>query len=137
VVSLVDSSVFIEVERGRLALAELLEQGGDRSVAIAAITAAELLHGVHRLRASQRRVRAEAFVESLLAALPVIPFDLLCGRTHARVGAELSRRGVTVGTHDLMIAATAIAKGFSVVTFDTRSFPRIPDLELEELTRHT
>ena len=131
--SLVDSSVLVEVERGRVALEALLERGGDRPVAIAAITAAELLHGVHRLRVSKRKARAEAIVETMLAAFPVLPFDLLCARTHARVGAELSRRGVAVGTHDLLIAATAIARGFSVLTFDLRSFPRIPELDLEPL----
>ena len=133
--SLIDSSVLVEVERGRLALEAVLDRGGDRPVAIAAITAAELLHGVHRLRASKRKARAEAVVETLLAALPAVPFDLICARTHARLGADLSRRGITVGTHDLMIAATAIARGFTVLTFDLRSFPKIAELELEPLDK--
>ena len=45
---------------------------------MAAITAAELLHGVPRLRASKRKVRAEAVVETLLSSIPVISFDLIC-----------------------------------------------------------
>lgn len=102
-------------------------------MAMAAITAAELLHGVHRLRVSKRKSRAEAMVETLLSAIPIVPFDLVCARTHARLGAALARRGITVGTHDLMIGATAIARGFSVLTRDRRSFPRIPVLEVEAL----
>lgn len=130
---LVDASVLVEVERGRVALERLLERAGDRPVAMASITAAELLHGVHRLRVSRRKARAEAIVETMLAAFPVLSFDLVCARTHARLGADISRRGITVGTHDLMIGATAIARGLAVVTFDLRSFPRIPDLEIEAL----
>ncbi len=131
--SLIDSSVLVDVERGRADLGALLEKRGDRGIAMAAITAAELLHGVHRLRASKRKTRAEAVVETLLASIPVIPFDLVCARAHARLGAELARRGITVGTHDLMIGATALARGLSVVTRDQRSFPRIPGLEIEDL----
>ena len=131
--SLIDSSVLVDVERGRADLGALLEKRGDRGIAMAAITAAELLHGVHRLRASKRKTRAEAVVETLLASIPVILFDLVCARAHARIGAELARRGITVGTHDLMIGATALARGLSVVTRDRRSFPRIPGLEIEDL----
>ena len=131
--SLIDSSVLVDVERGKTDLGALLEKRGDRGVAMAAITAAELLHGVHRLRASRHKTRAEAVVETMLAAIPVIAFDLVCARAHARLGADLARRGITVGTHDLMIAATAVARGFSVVTRDRRSFPRIPGLEVEAL----
>jgi predicted nucleic acid-binding protein len=134
VASLIDSSVLIDVERGRVVLGVLLEGRGDRGIAMAAITAAELLHGVHRLRASKRKTRAEAVVETLLSSIPVIPFDLVCARALARLGAELSRRGITVGTHDLMIGATALARGLSVITSDQRRFPRIPGLEIEILS---
>ena len=132
--SLIDSSILIDVERERVALGVLLEGRGDRGVAMAAITAAELLHGVHRLRASKRKTRAEAVVETLLSSIPVIPFDLVCARAHARLGAELARRGITVGTHDLMIGATALARGLSIITSDQRSFPQIPGLEVEILS---
>jgi tRNA(fMet)-specific endonuclease VapC len=134
VASLIDSSVLIDVERGRVALGVLLEGRGDRGIAMAAITAAELLHGVHRLRASKRKTRAEAVVETLLSSIPIIPFDLVCARAHARLGAELARRGINVGTHDLMIGATALARGLSVITSDQRSFPRITGLEIEILS---
>jgi tRNA(fMet)-specific endonuclease VapC len=134
VASLIDSSVLVDVERGRVVLGALLEERGDRGVAMAAITAAELLHGVHRLRASKRKTRAEAVVETLLSSIPVIPFDLVCARAHARLGAELARRGINVGTHDLMIGATALARGLSVITSDQRSFPRITGLEIEILS---
>ena len=132
--SLIDSSVLVDVERGRVDFGTLLDAQGDRGVAIAAITAAELLHGVHRLRTSKRKTRAEAIVETLLASIPVIPFDLVCARAHARIGAELARRGISIGTHDLMIGATALPRGFSVVTRDRRSFSRIPGLEVVELS---
>lgn len=131
--SLIDASVLIDVERGRSGLRDLLESSGDAGIAMAAITAAELLHGVRRLRVSRRKTQAEAIVETFLAAIPIVPFDLVCARAHARIGADLARRGITIGTHDLMISATALARGFSVLTRDRRSFSRVPGLEVDLL----
>jgi predicted nucleic acid-binding protein len=129
--ALVDSSVFIAAERGELDLDRFLKQRGDVALAIASITASELLHGVHRLRASQRRPRAEAFVETILARVPVIPFDIVCARTHARVGALLASRGVTIGAHDLLIGSTALARGLDLITRGGRGFSEIPDLTID------
>ncbi len=127
--TLIDTSVLIEVERGRVSLRPLLEQDADEDVALSAVTASELLHGVHRLKGAQA-ARAEAFVEGLLMLLPVLPFDLAEARTHARLSADLRARGMAVGAHDLLIAATAIANDMRVATLDLRSFPKIKGLDL-------
>lgn len=44
---------------------------------------------------------------------------------------DLAARGLTVGAHDLVIGATALAVGFSVATHDERRFPLIPGLLVE------
>lgn len=129
--ALIDSSVFIAAEHGALDLDAILASHAETGMALAVISASELLHGVRRLRASRRKTRAEAFVEGILSQVPVAPFDLLCARAHARIGADLARRGITLGAHDLLIAATAISRGLSVVTRDRRGFGRVPDLAVE------
>jgi tRNA(fMet)-specific endonuclease VapC len=128
--TLIDSSVLIAAERQTLDLDAVLASRGDEAVAIAAVTASELLHGVHRAATQGQRQRREAFVEMLLAAVPVLPFDLVTARLHASLWAGLAVKGRSVGTHDLLIAATAIAVGYTVVTRDRRSFAMIPGLEL-------
>jgi len=124
---LIDTSLLVAAERGHTALALA---GGSEEVALAAITASELLHGVYRADSTARRVRRQAFVEGLLAAVEVVPFDLPVARVHAELQADLGRRGIRVGSHDLLIAATALARGDIVATLDRRSFSRIPDLEV-------
>ncbi len=52
----------------------------------------------------------------------------MSARIHARVWADLAAQGTAVGERALMIAATAMAMGYSVATRDERSFPRIPGL---------
>src|SRR5262249_11834293 len=44
--------------------------------------------------------RREALVESILAAVPVLDFDLLAARAHARLWADLVNAGSDVGAHD-------------------------------------
>jgi predicted nucleic acid-binding protein len=87
-------------------------------------------HGVHRLSSAVARTRAERFVEMVLASIPVIPFDLEVARVHARLDAELSAAGASVGDADLMIAATAVALDYRIATRDPRSFPKIKGLDL-------
>ncbi len=128
--TLVDSSVLIAAQRGQLDPEKILETHADVGLALAAVTASELIAGVHGLRSSARKARAEAFVETLLRAMPVVPFDAICARTHARLLEDLTRRRVRVGAHDLLIGATAIAGGFSVATRERRGFTKIRDLDV-------
>lgn len=128
--AVIDSSVFIAAERGKLDLDQLLASHGNLAVGIAAVTASELLHGVHRAADPGQRRRREAFVERILTSLPVVPFDLVVARVHARLSAELAVKGSPIGAHDLLIAATAIAIGDDVATRDLRSFPRVPGLSV-------
>jgi tRNA(fMet)-specific endonuclease VapC len=127
---LIDTSVIIAIERGQFDPTLLNAADEDEPIAIAAITASELLHGVHRLTSAVARTRAERFVEHVLDAIPVIAFDLDIARVHARLDAELSARGVSVGDADLMIAATAVWLDYGVATRDLRSFPRIQGLDI-------
>jgi tRNA(fMet)-specific endonuclease VapC len=129
--TLIDASIVIAAERGRLDLDQLLEERAEQYVALAAVTASELLHGVHRASTAAQRGRREAFVERLLSGLPIIAFDLVVARVHARLWAELAAKGTVIGAHDLQIAATALATSGSVATRDLRSFPKITGLTVE------
>jgi tRNA(fMet)-specific endonuclease VapC len=141
--TLLDSTVFIQVERQlrRQAAGEAVaavswrlarELGADEEVAIAAITASELLQGVHRAT-SEHRARREAFVEAVLEAFPPIPFDLRSARVHSRLWADLYESGIDMGPHDRLIAATALARGWRLATSNVRHFRRVHGLDLVEL----
>lgn len=131
--ALIDTSVLIAAERGHLNFDDLAARFAEDDVSISAVTAAELLHGLYRARTAVQRHRRQAFVEGLLAQLPVIAFDLTVARVHASLWADLAKRGVAVGERDLMIGATAIAKDYAVATRDERSFPKIPGLRVQRL----
>jgi tRNA(fMet)-specific endonuclease VapC len=128
--ALIDTSILIAAERGGLDLDQVQRQSADIELAISAVTASELLRGVHRASRTNQRARREAFVERLLEVWPVLPFDSTAARMHARLWASLAAKGVSIGPHDLLIAATALANGLALVTRDKRSFPKIPGLEV-------
>jgi tRNA(fMet)-specific endonuclease VapC len=142
--TLLDTTVFIDLERAvrRLppnsAMAEVSERlagqlGPDEEVGIAAITASELLHGVHRAT-PHHRARREAFVEAVIAAFPPLPFELLTARAHARIWAELAAAGQDTGAHDRIVAATAIAAGWRIGTANLRHFDRIAGLDVVSIS---
>jgi tRNA(fMet)-specific endonuclease VapC len=130
--TLIDSSVLIARERGRLDFEGAIERHGDEEVAIASITASELLHGVRRATTVDQRNRRSTYVERLLADLPVLAFDLAVARVHAEIWADLSARGLHPGAHDLLIAATAARYGYGVATRNPAHFRMVPGLEVHE-----
>jgi predicted nucleic acid-binding protein len=74
---LIDSSVLVAWERDQRDIETQFAEYPDEDFAISAITASELLHGVHRAATPARRSQREAFVEGLLSRLPIISFDLV------------------------------------------------------------
>ena len=127
-----DTSIIVAAERSAGDFARFLESLGDEPVAIAAITASELLHGCLRARDAAVRARRGAFVDGLLDTIPVLPFGLPEARRHADVWAELAKRGTMIGPHDLLVGATALAHGHALVTLNRRGFRRVPGLVVRE-----
>ena len=128
--ALIDTSVFIAIERGVLSLDRI--EGRDEEVAISVVTASELLHGVERANTPNRRHQRSRFVEAVLALVPVVSADLEVARVHARVTAQLAMQGQTIGVHDGWIASTALVLGFSVATRNLREFSRVENLRVEQ-----
>jgi tRNA(fMet)-specific endonuclease VapC len=123
--TLLDTAVLIQAERLGLAL----DLPQDEEVGIAAITASELLYGVHRGDPPRRAQRA-AFVEHIVRTIDTLPFDLQVARVHARLWADLTQAGALIGPNDLLVAATALAYGWAVATHNAREFSRVPGLTL-------
>ena len=74
-----------------LDLQSQLAEYAEEDFAISANSASELLHGVHRAANPAQRRRREAFVEGLLARLPIISFDAVAARPCSAFGRACSR----------------------------------------------
>lgn len=122
---LIDTTVLIDAERRGQALDDVI---GDQERGISAITASELLHGVHRAEDGAVRTRRSAFVEHVISAMEPLPITTAIARAHAAVWAELEKDGNLIGAHDLWIAATALSHGMEVATANVKDFERVPGL---------
>ncbi len=126
----VDTNVFIEVIRKRnplvrRAFAEAISRPG--SVVASLIVYQELLFGtaLHHDPIAQREA-----VRMALDRVAIEPFDLRDMSAIAAVRADLRRRGETIGSYDVLIAGQALARGWTVVTNNTREFRRIAGLDV-------
>ena len=97
---------------------------------ISAVTVSELLVGVHLAKGEKRRLQRAAYVEGVLANIPVLDFTSDIARLHAELFAALYKKGTMIGAHDLMIASTALSFGHAVLTDNDQEFSRVPGLKV-------
>lgn len=76
------------------------------------------------------RMRRLACVERVLGRFEPLPISMPVARAHAEIWARLEEAGSLIGSHDLWIAATALAYGMRVATVNVRHFERVPGLEV-------
>lgn len=128
---LIDTGVFVQLERAGQAPEDALAALEDRDWYLSCITASELLHGVHRAVDPAIRERRSAFVEAALTRFEPLSIGLAIARTHARLAARLAAEGRTTGVHDLWIAAACVTLDLTVVTTNVRHSDRVPGLQVQ------
>ena len=122
---LLDTTFLVDADRAGQRLGAAMADDDD--VAIAAVTAAELLVGVE-LSTARSRSRRREFLEAVIATVPVVSYDLAVAEAHAHLLVAVRRQGRPRGAHDLIIAATARATRRTVVTADTGAFSDLPEV---------
>ena len=126
-----DTSVLIEAERQRFEIDKFTENREEEAFGLSVISVAELLHGVHRADSTRRRLKRSAYVEKVIEQFPIYAFEISIARIYAELWSDLSKRGIQIGAHDLIIGSTALSLGFSVATYNRRHFDRIEGLKIE------
>lgn len=127
---IIDSSVIIEAERGKINFARWQDEG---QAYISSITVTELLVGVSRADSEPRRIKRSAFVEHIISSIAILPFGIEEARIYSQILHNLFLEKITLGTHDMIIAASAIAQSYPVLTINGRDFKRIKGLEVLEV----
>ena len=126
---ILDADVIIRGEKGAFDLRGWLITQGTERFEVAAITVAELWHGVERASGSHRILRLQ-YLQSFLSPLPIIPYTEETARVHAGIWARLSSLGTMIGYYDLLVAATAVERGSAVATFNKRHFAAVAGLKV-------
>jgi predicted nucleic acid-binding protein len=124
---LLDSDVVADWLRGRADAVQLVATLSSRALVISLITYGEIYEGIYGSR--DPRTSEQGFVQ-FLRGVEVLPLNRRIMQRFARVRGELRRSGMIIGDPDLLIAATALHHGLTVVTRNVRHFERIPELTL-------
>ena len=117
---ILDSSVAIAAERRgdtvQVFLQRVIDTTGNQEAALSAVGVVELVHGIHRADTAERRARREAFVEDLPSAVAIYPLTTEVAKLAGKLDAEQQRRGIVIPIADLLIGATAVSLGYSILT---------------------
>lgn len=129
---ILDSSLIIADERERFDLVRWLRTRRPEAVAISAITLSELWFGIEIEEDAARARRRRRWIEKSVRRLEVVPLDARVARVHSRLWVQLTKAGAMIGPHDLIVAATALSRRWSVATFNAQEFKHVPNLKVIE-----
>jgi len=124
---ILDADVIIRGEKGTFDLTNWVASRPDDQFEIAAITVAELWHGVERATGKHKDNRRH-YLNAIFQSVPIIPYTEQTAYEHARIWAELKVSGKMIGFYDVIVGATALERGSQVATFNKRHFAQIRGL---------
>src|SRR6267378_510604 len=134
---ILDSSVVIAAERRGDNVAQMLKQiiaaTGDQRAVLSSVGLTELVHGIYRAQTAEARSRRDSFIRELLNDVEVYPYTKETALLAGKIDGEQRARGVTIPFGDLLIGATAVEVGYSMLTVNVRHFRLIPDLTIVQL----
>lgn len=122
-----DSNTISYYFRGDAAVVPRLQAVRPADLGVPAIVEYELRYGLARLPPAAAAPRLAA-LEQLLRPMQRLPFDSECAAHAASLRAALESAGTPIGPHDMLIAATALRFGATLVTRNAREFARVPGL---------
>jgi predicted nucleic acid-binding protein len=131
---ILDSSVPIRAERQGLRpgqfLRDIQSQTPYEDVGLSAIGVTELFHGIYRADTPARAELRRRFLASLIDDLPVFDYTLEVAHIAGRIDGEQTMKGNIIPWTDLLIGATALVRGYSVMTTNLKHFRQIPGLNV-------
>jgi tRNA(fMet)-specific endonuclease VapC len=125
---LLDTNIVSDlVRRPRGLVPQRIREVGEAQVCTSIIVAAELRYGA----AKRGSPRLSSQLETILAALDVLALEAPVDSVYGGLRARLEQLGQPIGANDLIIAAEALALGYTIVTANQREFARINELSCE------
>jgi predicted nucleic acid-binding protein len=131
---LIDTSIWIAVERGMLGAADIHAITRQEPVYLSPVNIAEIQFGLELLRPGALRQKAAAALRRLRRK-PQLRISVETAEVFGSLAAKLKRTGrdPSVRINDLWLAAQAIQRDFKLLTSNPKNFHDIPGLKLGTL----
>ena len=125
---LLDTNIWFGLARGESGLRERLGRVPPTQIFCCSVVRAELLFGARR---SQRVDENLEGFGRLLQPFESVPFDDMAAGSYDLIRAVLEKAGTPLGANDMLVAAIALTRDFTLVTRNSREFARVPGLRVE------
>ena len=122
---LLDANVVSDLVRhpqGRIS--KRIRAVGEAQICTSIIVAAGLRYGATK----KGSPRLATQLEAVLGALDILPFEVPADTAYGVIRTRLEQIGRPIGGNDLLIAAQAVALGYTIVTDNEGEFARIDGL---------
>lgn len=128
---LIDTCIWIDVERGVISPADVAQYTTKEPVFISPVSLAELTFGAEMAEDEQIRLKRLTALDRLRKK-PFVIIDEITGEVFGRLAAALRRKGKDhkYRVQDLWIASQAIQNGLKLLTRNVKDFEDIPGLDL-------
>lgn len=126
---LLDTCVVIDLVRGNQEIINQLKSTSPGNIYISTITEFELRFGL--VQNPSLKSRSKEVIESFLSEANILPFRSEESQIAAGLRYDLKLKGTPIGAYDILIAATALANDFVLVTSNEKEFTRIEELKIE------
>ena len=131
---LIDTSLWIAVERGRLSAADIYAITGPQPVYVSPVNVAEIRFGIELMTIATQRQRAMATLKRMRRK-PLLRITGETGEVFGRIAAQLTGRGrgADFRIQDLWLAAQALQRDLTVLTANAKDFKDVPELRVVEI----
>ena len=128
---LIDTDLWIAIERGHLSAADVHAITGHEPIYLSPINVAEMLYGIEMMTNPRQRQRA---MDSLrrLRRKPLVRITLETAEVFGVTAAKLVKSGrrADFRIQDLWLAAQALQRNFTVLTANAKDFKDVPGLKV-------
>jgi predicted nucleic acid-binding protein len=133
---LIDTDLWIAVERGKLSAADLNAFTGTQPVFVSPVNLAEMRFGAELITDARLKQRAFAMLRRLHRK-PLLRITAETAEVFGVLAAKLTQagRGANFRIQDLWLAAQAVQRDFTLLTGNAKHFRDVPDLKFIEI-RH-
>jgi tRNA(fMet)-specific endonuclease VapC len=125
---LIDSDILIFSIKGNESVRNGFQKNESLPKSISVITYGELLHGAKKSSSPEKNL---AVVYRIAEIFPIVAVSRAIIETFADLKASLEIGGEIIPDLDLIIAATAMALNYTLITNNTKHFGRIKNLKLD------
>lgn len=124
---MLDTNAVIEMLHGNRNVIEQIEHQGLQNCGISEVTIAELYYGAIK-GGNSKNLEDVEIIERIFKIIPLYPAYL----EYAKIRHYLVSKGLGIDTFDMLIGASAIQSGCTLITHNRKHFERIPNLLIED-----